>query len=72
MVSHYPATFDVHRHCGSGDMMFAVVEEQDSTCPRLDPPCHALPYKMSGHRHNNLSCVQEGLRILVTHVHKNN
>ena len=49
MVSHHPATFGGHRHCGSEDMMFAVVEEQDSTCPRLDPPllfiskAHGMP-----------------------------
>ena len=35
MVSHHPAKFGGHRHYGSGDMMFVVVEEQDSC---LDPP----------------------------------
>ena len=49
MVSHHTAKFGGHRHCGSGDMMFVVVEEQDSTCPRLDPPllfiskAHGIP-----------------------------
>ena len=38
MVSHHPAKFGGHRHCGSGDMMFVVVEGQESTCPRLDSP----------------------------------
>ena len=38
MVSHYPAKFDGHRHCGNGDMMFFVVEGQDSICPRFNPP----------------------------------
>ena len=33
MVSHQPARFGGHRRCGSGDMMFVVVEGQDSTCP---------------------------------------
>ena len=37
MVSHNPAKSDGHRHCGSRDMMFFVVEGQDSTIPRLDP-----------------------------------
>ena len=37
MVSHHPAKFGGHRHCGNGDM-FVVVEGQNSTCPRLDPP----------------------------------
>ena len=36
--SHHPAQFGGHRNCGSGDMMFLVVEGQDSTCPRLKPP----------------------------------
>ena len=63
MVRHYPAKFGSHRHCGIGDMMFVVVEEQDSTCPRLDPSllfkskAHCMPCtsEISGHRHNNLS-----------------
>ena len=38
MVSHYPAKSGGHKHCGIGDMMFVVVERQDSICPRLDPP----------------------------------
>ena len=38
MVSHHPTKFGGHRHCGSGDMLFPVVEEQDSTFPRLNPP----------------------------------
>ena len=38
MVSHYPAKFGDHSHCGSRDMMFLEVEEEDSTCPRFNPP----------------------------------
>ena len=34
VVSHHP---DGHRHCGSRDMMFLVVEQQYSICPCLDP-----------------------------------
>ena len=30
MVSQHPAKFRDHKHCGSGDMMFLVVEKQDS------------------------------------------
>ena len=30
MVSHHPAKFGGHSHCGSGDIMFLVAEEQDS------------------------------------------
>ena len=37
MVSHHPAMFGGHIHCGSGDM-FLMVEEQDSTCSSLYPP----------------------------------
>ena len=29
---HHPAKFGDHRHCGSGDTMFLLIEEQDSTC----------------------------------------
>ena len=36
MVSHHPPP--PHRHCGSGDMVFVVVDGQGSTCPHLDPP----------------------------------
>ena len=61
MVNYHPAKFDGHRLCGSGDMMFVVVEGQDSLCPRLDPPllfiskAHGMPciYEISGRRHNN-------------------
>ena len=28
MVSHHPAKFGGHRHCGSGDIMFLVAEEK--------------------------------------------
>ena len=28
MVSHHPAKFGGHRHYGSGDMMFVMVEVQ--------------------------------------------
>ena len=31
MVSNQPAKYTGHRHCGSGDVMFFVVAEQDST-----------------------------------------
>ena len=29
MVSHHAAKFGSHKHCGSGDRIFLVVEEQD-------------------------------------------
>ena len=58
MVSHYPARSGGHRHCGSGDMIFSLVEEQDIPhalakirlyC--LSPKhvaCHAHTHKISG------------------------
>ena len=38
MVSNHPAKFGNHRHCGSGDIMFLVAEEQNSRCSRFNPP----------------------------------
>ena len=39
MVSHHPAKFDDHRHCGSsGYIMFLVAEEENSRCSRFSPP----------------------------------
>ena len=38
MVIHHPDKFSDHRHCGSGDIMFFVVEKQDYTCFRLNVP----------------------------------
>ena len=37
MVSHHPAKFGDHRHCGSGDM-FLVAEEENSRCSCFNPP----------------------------------
>ena len=38
MVSHDPLKLGGPRYYGSGDLMFLVVEEQDFTCCRLNPP----------------------------------
>ena len=38
MISHHPALFGGHRCCDNGDIMFLIVEGQDSTCSGLDPP----------------------------------
>ena len=32
MLSHHPAKFVGHRHCGSGDIMFLVAEEENCRC----------------------------------------
>ena len=37
MLSHHPDMFGSHGHSGSGDMMFLVVEGQDSTCHCFNP-----------------------------------
>ena len=37
MVSHHPAKSVGHKYYGSGDIMFLVVEGQDSTYPRFNP-----------------------------------
>ena len=68
MVSYHPslvtAIFWCFRNCGSGDMMFLVVEGQDSTCPSLNLlslffspkhiACHAHAHETSRRRHKNL------------------
>ena len=38
MVSHHLAKIVGHRQCGSGDIMFSVVEEQYSTSSHLNSP----------------------------------
>ena len=81
MVSNHPAKFGGQRHCSGGDMMFLVVEGQDSTCP-----CFNLPFLFISKAHGMLSShtkfqdvdiiisrhVQGKTPILVIHIHKNN
>ena len=38
MKSHHRAKFGGQTHWGSRDVIFLVVEGQDSTCPCLTPP----------------------------------
>ena len=38
MISNHPVKVGDHRHCGSGDMTFLVVEVQNSPCSCLNPP----------------------------------
>ena len=38
MITNHSTKFGGHRHCGSGDMMFLVVEGQDSTDSCLNRP----------------------------------
>ena len=64
MVSHQPAKFGGHRHCGIEDT-FLVVAEQDSTCPCLNPPLlftsevHGMP---CSHAVDLLVCPMEDSR----------
>ena len=37
-VSYRPAKFGGHRHCGSGNIMFLVAEDETSRCSRFIPP----------------------------------
>ena len=37
MVSRHPANFGAHRHCGSGNVMFLVSEEENSRCCHFNP-----------------------------------
>ena len=69
MVSQHTAKFGGPRHCGSGDLMFFVVEGQHSTYPRLDPPlllspkhmaCHAHTHEISRPIHNKLPVCPTG------------
>ena len=59
-ISHHPAKFCDHRCCGSRDLMFLVVEEQDSTCQLVSiitvfPKEHGISYsnkknfRLTGH-----------------------
>ena len=38
MISQYPAKFGGHRHCGSGDIMILVAEDENSRCSNFNPP----------------------------------
>ena len=38
MVSQHPGKFGDHTRCGSGDIMFSVVEEEDYRCSCFNPP----------------------------------
>ena len=37
MVSQHSAKFGGHRHCGNGNIMFLVAEEENSRCSCLNP-----------------------------------
>ena len=46
IVCPHPAKYGWLRHCGSGDLMFLVLEERNSTCSRLNPPLLFICYSM--------------------------
>ena len=64
MVSHQPTKFGSHRHCGSGDIMFLVIEVQDSTCS-LESAITIYPYNTW---HESTSHVMLISPILFTHI----
>ena len=80
MVSHHPAKFSGHRHYGSGNIVFLVVEEQDPNPCFNHHQClslkhmtrHALIHEISGRRHSYLQCVYEVQSVLVTCVYGDN
>ena len=58
IVIHHPDKFDDLRNCGSGNIMFLVVEGQDSTWPYFNPPLLLtfkvhLTHKVLGLRHSS-------------------
>ena len=57
MVSHHPAKFVIHRHCGGGDM-FLVVEKEDSTFFR----------KIHQYIYLQTACGSGDILVLVCHV----
>ena len=46
MITHHPVKFGDHGHCSSGEIMFPVVEEQNSKCFHLNP---SLLFISKGH-----------------------
>ena len=60
MVTHHPAKFSDQRHCGSGDIMFLVAEEENSRCCRFNPP---LLFISKGH-----GLKAHGIIILLTPI----
>ena len=38
MISHFLANFGDHRHCGSGNIVPLVAEEENSRCSCFNPP----------------------------------
>ena len=80
MVSHHSAKFGGYRHFGGGDMIL-VVEEQDSTFSRLNPPfclflnCMVRKY-MSYHvnkcdiGHAPKAEIEENTQLLLVHAIK--
>ena len=66
IVCPHPAKYGWLRHCGSGDLMFLVLEERNSTCSRLNPPLLFICYSML--RSHTCQCGQWKRPILVTRL----
>ena len=61
MVSHHPAKFGDHKHCGSGDIMFLIVEKENSRCSRFNPPLLSI-------HHNCLFLKDMGWKHTAYHI----
>ena len=83
MLSHHPAKFGGHRHCGSGDRMLLVVAEDDSRCYCFNPPllfiskdmgCKHSAYHINnydlGHTHSKKQ-LDKNLKITFASLSKN-
>ena len=68
IVSHYSARFGGHKHCGKGDEMLSVVEEEDPICPCFNLPLIFLSKELQWLQFNmwSLSHVD---RVLLTCLH---
>ena len=68
IVSHHSARFGGHKHCGKGDEMLSVVEEEDPICPCFNLPLIFLSKELQWLQFNmwSLSHVD---RVLLTCLH---
>ena len=68
MVNHRPATFDDHKHCGSGDIIYLVADEEDARCSSYNP---SSLFISKGHDLKAQSIILTTL-VLVTHALNSN
>ena len=68
MISHHPARPDCHRYCGSGDIIFIVLEEQAFTCSLVSIPLLFISkaHGMLRLHTQNFTIIQDLIPILVS------